>query len=260
MKRFFLIVLLAACTVFGQTPPAFEVVSIKPSDPLANGTQIGVSPGGMFTAKNAPVKALIQQAYEVRDFQIAGGPGWLDTARYDIVGKGDGSGPSEDDLRKMTSEQRNDFKAQLLMRLQALLADRFQLKIHRETKELQVYALTVGKGGSKIQTAKEDGSPGGSLTTRRGDGGKTDVSGTKVPIGSLIKLLSNLVGRTVLDQTGLKGDYDFKMTFAPDLAATETDGPSIFTALQEQLGLKLEAQKGPVEVIFIDNVQKASEN
>jgi uncharacterized protein (TIGR03435 family) len=174
----------------------------------------------------------------------------------------------------MTDEQRGLFEQQLQLKIQALLADRFQLKVHRETKELPVYALTVvclarsaqtgcrEKNGTRIQAAADDDVTHNSLTIRRADGGKTEVTGTRIPLASLARLLSNQVGRTVLDQTGLQGNYNFKFSFAPDLAqaAAENDGPSIFTALQDQLGLRLEAQKGPVEVVVIDSSRKASEN
>jgi bla regulator protein blaR1 len=252
---------------------SFEVASVKPSDPQARGTRIGLSPGGIFTATNITVKGLIQQAWDVRGFQISGGPGWLDTERYDITAKGDGPGLSEEEMGKLPEAQRNKLMEEILMRLRALLADRFQLKPHRDTKELPVYALIVAKGGPKIQPAKEDGSPGGQMSMRRSGAG-AEITGNKVPLSHLVHLLSDLAGRTVLDKTGLKENYDFKISFAPDRGLgqqppgpgddrqppAESDGPSIFTALQEQLGLKLDAQKGPVEVLVIDSVQKASAN
>jgi uncharacterized protein (TIGR03435 family) len=239
---------------------SFEVASVKPSDPGARGSQMGLSPGGLFTAKNITVKILIQQAWDVRDFQISGGPDWLDTERYDIAARGDGPGVSEDEMRNMPEVERNKLEEKFLMRVRALLADRFQLKVHRETKELPVYALIVAKGGPKIHPATEDGSPGGGLSMRRGGAGM-EISGQKVLLASLVRLLSDQARRTVLDKTGLKGSYDFKMSFAPDdPQLPESDGPSIFTALQEQLGLKLDAQKGPVEVVVIDSAQKASAN
>jgi uncharacterized protein (TIGR03435 family) len=242
---------------------SFEVASVKPSDPSARGSQMGLSPGGLFTAKNATLKSLIQQAWDVRDFQISGGPGWLDTEGYDIEAKGDGPGVPEDEMRKMPEAQRNRMEQEFLLRVRTLLADRFQLKVHRETKELPVYALIVAKGGPKIHPATEDGSPGGGLRTSRGSAG-VEITGKKVLLASLVRRLSDQVSRTVLDKTGLKGSYDFKLTFAPDRGPGQppgdSDGPSIFTAVQEQLGLKLDAQKGPVEVLVIDSVQKASAN
>jgi uncharacterized protein (TIGR03435 family) len=250
----------------------FEVASIKPSDPAARGVRVDLSPGGVFTAQNITVKALIRQAWDVRDFQISGGPGWLDTERYDITAKGEGPGVSEDEMRKMPEAQRNKILEEARMKIRALLVDRFQLKVHRETKELPVYTLIIAKGGAKIEPETEDGSPGGQLSMRRGGAG-TEITGKKAPIADLVRLLSDQIDRTVLDKTGLKGNYDFKMSFAPDrglgrppLGAgedhqqPESDGPSIFTALQEQVGLKLAAQKGPVEALVIDSAEKASAN
>jgi uncharacterized protein (TIGR03435 family) len=129
---------------------------------------MGLSPGGLFTAKNITVKTLIQQAWDVRDFQVSGGPGWLDTETYDITAKGDGPGISEDEMRNLPEAQRNKLEQEFLMKVRALLADRFQLKVHREMKELPVFTLIVAKGGPKIQPAKEDGSPDGGLSMRRG--------------------------------------------------------------------------------------------
>jgi uncharacterized protein (TIGR03435 family) len=270
------LIVFAACFAAGQTAPsqpAFEVASIKPSNPEGGGMQIGVSPGGVFTAKNVTLKALIQQAYEVRDFQISGGPGWLDTERYDITAKGQ-TGVSEDDVRKMTKEQRRRLEEQLLTEVRSLLGDRFQLRVHQDTKDLPVFALAVAKGGAKLKPAADGGDAGGGLTLRRGETGKWEMTGNRVPLASLVKILAKQVGRTVVDQTGLTGDYDFKMTFSPDIGqqspdpgdeggsrpAVDADGPSIFSALQVQLGLKLDAQKGPVEVVVIDSVQKPSAN
>ena len=272
------LVLLAAFAGFCQTHSAastsgFEVASIKPSDPGGGGMQIGVTPGGMFTGKNVTVKALIQQAYEIRDFQVSGGPAWLDTERYDIAAKGGGTGVSEDEIRKWTDEQRGALEAQFRLKVQMLLEDRFQLKVHRDTKELPVYVLIVGRNGPKITPASGDDVTRSALKMRRGDAGKSEITGTRVPLAKLIQTLSGLVGRTVLDHTGLKGNYDFKIVFTPDLElqsgsgdrpdpapAIGTDGPSIFTALQEELGLRLEAQKGMVQVLVIDSAKKASEN
>lgn len=261
------LVLCAARAGFCQIPATapesgFEVASIKPADPAATGARVGVSPGGMFTATNVTLKALIQQAYEVRDFQISGGPGWLDTQRYDIAAKSNLNGASDDEMRKMTDQQRDAIKAQFLLKLRMLLADRFQLKIHRETKELPVYALTVARNGPKIKIAVDDDATRSSLGIRRGDAGKAQIRGIRVPLANLVRILSDQVGRSVMDKTELNGNYDFKMTFTPDmgLQGPAGDGPSIFTALQEQLGLRLESEKGPVEVLVVDSAQKASEN
>jgi uncharacterized protein (TIGR03435 family) len=258
-----------------EDPNDTNVVSVKPSDPAGRGTRIGIAPGGRFTATNATVKALIQQAYDVRDFQISGGPGWIDIERYDIDAKADDSTVSEDDLRKMNEEQRKVFQEKLRLKLRALLANRFQLKVRQETREVPVYALIVAKGGPRLQAAKDDGSPNSGIRANRTESGRTEITVTKAPLTMLAQVLSNMVGRTVLDKTELKGNFDFKLTFAPDPVqqptgagdggadrspVVDTDGPSVFTALQEQIGLKLDPQKGPVEIILIENAEKASEN
>ena len=261
----------AACAIFSQSPPppVFEVASIKPSDPLANGMSMGVRPGGLYNAKGVTVKSLIMSAYDVRPFQISGPPGWLDTNKYDIIAKANATGLAEDDPAKMTDDQRTQFREQMQQRVRALLADRFQLKLHKDTKELPVYVLLIAKSGAKIQESADKTSPGRSLRMQRGEGGRTEMTGLTLPMESLVKNLAGQVGRNVVDQTGLKGKYDFKLTFAPDFGQPDSRedhapaadaGPSIFTALQEQLGLKLDSQKGPVEVLVIDSVQKASEN
>jgi uncharacterized protein (TIGR03435 family) len=169
--------------------------------------------------------------------------------------------------------------------LQALLADRFKLSIHRETKELPVYALVAAKNGPKLQEAKADatypnGIKGPDGVARGGmmriGGG--EVTGQGLPIANLTRMLSQQLGRTVIDKTGLTGKYDFTLQWTPDEsqgpmfkgadgappggnpAPPESSGPSLFTAIQEQLGLKLESQKGPVEIIVIDHVEKPSQN
>jgi bla regulator protein blaR1 len=250
---------LGACGALGQTPaavgnaaaPKFEVASIKPADPSARGFRIQTAPGGRYIATGVTVKFLIAQAYGVRDFQISGGPGWIDSLGYEINAKAESGTESK--------------PGEMGMRLQGLLADRFQLKLTRETKELPIYALVIAKGGSKL---KENSTEGGMSM------GRGKLTGTGMVIGSVVNALSQQLGRTVVDKTGLTGNYDFKLEWTPDLGqqqpgakeigGTETappdSGPTIFTALQEQLGLKLESTKGPVEILVIDRVEKPTEN
>jgi bla regulator protein blaR1 len=248
----------AALASLSAAAQSFEVVSVKSSDPATPGTQVGLAPGGIFQARGITLKDLTQQAYEVLDFQISGGPGWINTERYEIEGKGNGPAVSEDDLIKMTDEQRNQFRQQMLAKLRSLMADRFQLKVHKETKEMPVYALEVGKNAPKIAKKSDDFTPKSGLSVRRNAEGKTEVTGTDAPIMYLAYQLSQQVGRPVNDKTELKGNFDFKLTFAPDLA--DSDGPSIFTAVEEQLGLKLESQRGPVELLVIDSVEHPTSN
>jgi len=231
-------------------PVGFEAASVKPSQAADGGRSIHPSPGGGLIAWNATLKSLILVAYNIRDFQLSGGPGWLDSAGYDIVAK-----PSA------------DARANARLRLQALLTDRFKLKFHREMKELPVFALIVAKNGLKLQEARRE--------PKDGDGnfraGRGRLTGLMVPMSDLAGMLSGLVGRTVQDRTGVTGLFDLKLEWTPDEPQTtapvgageappDASGPSIFMALQEQLGLKLEASKGPVEIIVIDHAEKAAEN
>ncbi len=237
-----------------QTAAAFEVASIKPSAPGQHGVRIQIAPGGRLTASNVSVKMLIGQAYEVREFQISGGPGWLGSQHYDITAKAesdDNIGPEK--LRPM---------------MQALLADRFQLKFHRDTKEAPIYALVVAKNGPKL-LENAGGGQGSQMRMGRGE-----LSGQQIAMPMLANQLAQQLGRSVLDKTGLKGQYDIKLTWTPgeesqsfgpregnpEAPPPDSSGPSIFTALQEQLGLKLESQKGPVELLIIDSIEKASDN
>jgi uncharacterized protein (TIGR03435 family) len=188
-----------------------------------------------------------------------------------------------DAIRKLDPEQRKDARQQMT---QALLADRFKLSIHRETKELPVYALVVAKNGPKLQEAKPDatysnGLKGPDGVARKGvmRMGLGEVTGQGLSISSFARLLSQQLGRTVIDKTGLTANYDFTLHWTPEegegqlfkgtglapqgadsAAPAESSGPSLFSAIQEQLGLKLESQKGPVEIIVIDHVEKPSQN
>jgi bla regulator protein BlaR1 len=233
-------------------PKEFEVASIKPSAPGGRGIRVQIAPGGRLDAGNITVKFLIQQAYNVKDFQISGGPGWINSERYDLVAKADGDVGRMEQIRPL---------------IQKLLADRFQLTIHRDTKELPIYALVVGKNGSKLKESAANG-PGPQIRMGRGL-----INGQGMDMGMLANQLSQAIGRTVLDKTDLKGQYDIKLEFTPEdgpgrgpgdgpeaAPPPDTAGPSIFTALQEQLGLKLESSKGPVQIIVIDRIEKPTEN
>jgi bla regulator protein blaR1 len=232
----------------------FEVASIKPSQPgvhgmiVNNGPQLGA--GGRFNASNVTVKALIEQAYGLLDSQVSGGPGWIDTERYDLAAKADGS-VNNDQLRAM---------------LQTLLAERFNLKLRTDTKDLPGYALVVGKGGSKLHKSEAAESQ-----MRMGRG---QLAGQKVSPQMLAASLSRLLGRTVTNRTELSGDFDFNLAWTPDesqpnsplggfpleRSSNDVSGPSLFTAVQEQLGLRLDAQRVPTAVVVIEHVEKPTEN
>lgn len=238
--------LLLAGGVGGQSPEQFEVAVIRPTaaDPSA-GTSFNVFEGGRLRITNEPVKLLIRAAFQMQDAQIAGGPTWLDTDRYDIEAKTGRPGKIE--------------PGQMSPLLQSLLADRFNLKFHKEMRELTVYALVAQKSqksGPKLK-AKAEGEAT-SMDTHGGKG-KSQLVGTGVSMGALANYVGNRLGRIVVDKTGLSESYDFTLEWAPD-GATDTSAPSLVTALREQLGLRIESQKSPVEVLVIDSLQKPSEN
>jgi uncharacterized protein (TIGR03435 family) len=221
--------------------PAFEVASIRRNLNGGENTQINIS-GGRLTVTNGSVKTLIRNAYDILSFQLAGGPRWLDTDMYDIVAT--------------TGSAETIPQARLRLLFQNLLTDRFGLKMHWETREASVYALTIDRGGLKFQESVGAETPGVNTSKRAGRG---QMKGTREPISSLASNLGNQLGAIVLDKTGLAGTYDWTLAWGLDPNVDSTE-PSLFTALREQLGLRLNAQKGPMEVLVIDSASKPSEN
>jgi bla regulator protein BlaR1 len=270
-----------------STAPAFEVVSIKPNHGAMGNVMVRMAPGGRFVAENVTPKFLLEEAYGVKDSQILGAPGWLDSERYDVEAKAEDS--SADDKQKPGPEEQ---RTQLRLMLQSMLADRFKLTLHHETKELPVYALVVAKNGPKLHETADTpgdsappgpmGPPGG--TTPRGRimmNGRGELTVNGVALARFADVLSRQIGHIVVDKTGLTGNYDFTLKWTPDegpgmmpggaggggdgrprdaAPPPDASGPTIFTALQEQLGLKLESQKGPVDSLVIDHVERPSEN
>jgi uncharacterized protein (TIGR03435 family) len=239
-----------------QQLPVFDVAVIKPADPSGSGSpsaccaQISVSANRRsVTISGITVRVLIQRAYNVFPSQVTGEPSWMDSASYAISAKADDGPP-------LGAEQFGPM-------LQRLLADRFALRLHRETKEFTVLSLAVAKSGPKLKEARSEAL---SLSTSRGH-----ATATKVPMWMFATALGHYLDRPVVDDTGLKGSYNFVLNWTPGETepapstgdnATPADGSglSIFTALQEQLGLKLESKKGPLEVLVIDHVERPSEN
>ncbi|SPE41360.1 conserved hypothetical protein [Candidatus Sulfopaludibacter sp. SbA3] len=218
--------------------PAFEVASVKPAEgggpPGDMPHNMDPSPGHL-AMRNVPLRYAIEWAFDLKDYQISG-PEWIKVdERYDIVAKA--AGPATDDQMKPM--------------LQALLLQRFQMKVHKETKDLPVYALVLGKGPPKVKEVPADGQPG-----LRGD--PNGVTFHQFGLWRLAFLLTRRMDRPVLDLTGLKGVYDYSIDIS-GLGRPGDDnppGPSIFSAVQQDLGMKLEARKEPVEVLFIDHVEK----
>ncbi len=232
--------ILALACLGGAWAQTLEVASVKPSRSSAAGSNID-SVQGRLSATNITVKELIRLAYGVRDYQIGQAPGWVNSERFDIAAKMvTGAGHSLQDEKSLVRE---------------LLAERFQLTTHLEPKQMQVYLLVVAKGGPRLM-AHDEAAP----KIRAGCG---RLIGRRVTAETVATMLSRQLEREVLNRTGLAGEYDVQLNFAPESGPCQADAsgfPSIHTALQEQLGLKLEAAKGPVDVLVIDRVERPGEN
>jgi uncharacterized protein (TIGR03435 family) len=268
---------VAVMPVASQAPPAqkpsFEVATVKPNASGDIRTLILGQPGGRFTVTNATLKMVMAAAYRVRDFQISGGPNWVATDRWNIEGKAE-----EGSIPQLTGPPDQTVPNPLMLMVQSLIEDRFQLKMHRETKDMPVYELVIEKAGSKMKLSEDQTlpplpQPGVPLTRGLMRVGRGSLGDNGIFFRNLVQVLSQQLGRTIIDKTDLKGLYDIKLKWTPELGQgpvalggadapppPDTSAPSIFTALQEQLGLKLESAKGPVEVLVIDSVQKPSEN
>lgn len=257
--------------------PSFEVASIKPSRSRDDRFLISIDPG-RFTARGT-VRKLIAFAYDVRaEDQVIGGPKWINSETYDVEAKIDDAHVGED--KSLTPMQRRD---QLRLMLQSLLTDRLMLRVTRTTRNMPIYALVIARNGPKLKAMINSTTTGSHLPPGafRIDSGKFISNG--VSLGLLASVLGSqpeLRGRQVLDETGLKGRYvidlewaseDLDRTTAPVDIQTPVDGPgtvslpeaprsSIFTALQEQLGLKLKPRKGPVDILLIKSIRRPSEN
>jgi uncharacterized protein (TIGR03435 family) len=254
----------------------FEVASVKPNNSGDGRVAIMAQPGGRITMTNVTLRLMIRNAYRVQDSQIVGGPDWLNTARFDVTAKADGN-PSADQMQQMS---------------RALLAERFKLITHNDTRELSIYALAPArpdaKPGPQLKKSEADcGAVRGSAPPAPLAPGQVPPCGLVIGFGSirasgttiaaLSSTLAGSAGRVVVDRTGLTDRFDIDLTWTPDQipqgqtgagaqppmvngATVDPNGPSLFTALQEQLGLKLESTKGPVEVLVIDRAEKPSED
>jgi uncharacterized protein (TIGR03435 family) len=241
----------------GQAPLTFEVASVKPNASLGQNMSLNRKPDGGIEAVNATLRTLITFAYDVHDYQLSGGPAWLDTDRYDVVAKAP-AGAKRPDPNNFFD---NSATGEIRLRTQALLAERFKLAVHKESKEMPVYALVVDKGGPKLTPWKESDGPGPSM---RGE--YTKITCRKYSMQRFADaILSTRMGRTVLDKTGIEGEFTIVMTFQPDPPAESPGsalpaGPTFLDALREQLRLKLVSTRGPVETLMIDHAEKASAN
>lgn len=247
--------------------PAFAVSTVKLNNRNDGRWRMGPSRSG-FSAMGVTMHQLIQEAYGIyENDRILAEPNWVKSQKFDVEAKVDDA--DEAALTSLDIHQRGQM-------LQALLADRFKLAAHIESRERPIYALVIAKNGPRLKETKSDSIPPGMIKgigglVRRSLSGELSVEW--MTMGSLAHMLTPYVDRLVVDKTGLTAHYDFKLDWAPDNGAATAiggatgspipaapAGPSIFTALQEQLGLKLEAQKGPVEVIVIDHIEQPSGN
>jgi uncharacterized protein (TIGR03435 family) len=261
--------------VRAQTPTssAFEVATIKPNRSGNSGWLLAPQPGGRLVAENVPLRALILAAYQLQGVQLLGGPSWLDADRFDIAAKAEGDLPPN----------------QMLPMVRTLLAERFKLAVHTDTRDQPIYALTLsradGKLGPRLRPSDANcaAAAGGAFPTRAdpnrpppcGDFrmGPGSLIATGMTMAGLASRLAGRVSRIVQDRTGLRGVFDLDIEFSPDLlqqpgppaananpGATDSSVPSIFAALQEQLGLKLESTRGPVDVLVIDHLEHPTED
>jgi len=229
-----------------KADPSFEVATINPSEPMANGSGFQTN-GHRIFIKNETLADMISVSYDIHRDQIIGAPAWFTKDRFDIHGVPDLAGqPSWPQQKKM---------------IQKLLADRFQLTFHRETRELAIYTVTVLKSGPKLKPTTRDPN---SLPDQTGNGSNTrqDWVFTNSSMPDFAQLMQNFVPRPVIDQTKLTGKYDFKLSWTPDTVPNPAADapPGLFTAVQEQLGLKLEPTKAAAPVLIIDHVERPSNN
>jgi uncharacterized protein (TIGR03435 family) len=257
--------LVFSCGAIAQTE--FEAVSIKPnkSGEMAGGLR--AMPGGRVNGMNVPVKVLIAWAYQVRESQISGEPGWVDSERFDVLTNSDGN-------------PRTDYgHPELQTMFRSVLADRFKLSFHRDAKEQAVLLLRTAKNGPKIRPVEEGdctdnpppANPCHSLRMTK----FAHIEGSRADLRGLSMLLAGFAGKIVLDKTDLKGSFSFTLDWTKYLQPPQMPPgvdpppgafdpmsvePAISAALEEQLGLKLESGKGPVEILVIDHVERPSEN
>jgi uncharacterized protein (TIGR03435 family) len=261
-----------AITVHAQAPgsPAFEVASIRENTSASDNASVRAQPGGRVSVTNNSLRNIIRNAYNVQNYQIIGGPAWINTVRWDITAKAPDDAPPQ----------------QLLLMLRTLLTDRFKLVIRNETPEMPIYALIVARADGRLGTqlrpsnvdcaalfaaAKARGEAPAPTTNGRPTCGTRTTRGsmmtTGVAMADFARNLGPFTGRPVVDKTGLTGVYDLDLTWTPEEARPGPDGTStprppssdsgsLYTAVQEQLGLKLDAQRGPVDVLVIESVER----
>jgi uncharacterized protein (TIGR03435 family) len=259
----------------GDARPAFDVASVKPSV-QGSREQMTIQPGGRLTVNGFPLQFLVAVSYRLAPFQMSGANGWMASDRWSIETKAE-------EVSSIPAWSPPYLPEVIAVRLRALLEDRFALKVHRETRELKAYTLTIAKNGSRLITA--DAPPpstpqGGSAAERTPPPGSMAagpgvIIASAVTMDQIVNYLNRIMDLPVIDKTGLTGHYNIRLRFAPESsrplsAPPPADGstpavnvagdPSIFVALEEQLGLSLTSRKEAVEVLVIDSARRPAEN
>jgi uncharacterized protein (TIGR03435 family) len=250
-------------------PIEFDVVSIKADKSESGMIRVMNKPDG-YSGTNITLKMVLEMAYGIKEDLISGEPSWVDSSNFDIEAKLTPEDAAA--LKNLTDDERSLARKHMF---QTFLADRFQLKAHVETKQLPVYELVLAKGGLKMKKAipgdtyakgvkGPDGVAHAGMMSIRNEGSGEALIGQGISVTSLVGMLSRQVHRTVLDKTGLTGNYDITLKWTTEDNSAPADGddaaPSLFTALEEQLGLRLQSAKGPVDTLVVDHVEKPSEN
>ena len=245
--------------------PTFEVAAVKREAGIVSGMTFAARPGGTLTVINNELTNVIDNAYGIRRYQLIGGPDWINSDRYNIQAKASG------DVRR----------DELMLMLRSLLDDRFKLRVHRETRAMPIYVMTTTKGGLKVPPARDGScmafnprnpprpSPGQPGTPLCGNNHITQNTWNATSIGmpDAAAALVGVLGRNVVDKTGVSGKFDIHLQWTPDRApagadsvAAEASAVSLFTALEEQLGLKVESSRGLVDVLVIDHVERPDDD
>jgi len=248
-----------------DTHPTFEVAAVKREAGIVSGMTFAARPGGTLVVINNELTNVIDNAYGIRRYQLIGGPDWINSDRYNIQAK------ASRDVRR----------DELMLMLRSLLEDRFKLRVHRETRTLPIYVMTTAKGGLRITPARDGScvafdprnpprpSSGQPRTPLCGNNHITQNTwnATSIGMSDAAAALVGVLGRNVVDKTGVSGKFDINLQWTPDQApaGAENVGPeasavSLFTALEEQLGLKVESSRGPVDVLVIDRVERPDDD
>ena len=246
MRTIVALVFASACLA---QQPEFEVASVKPNTSGRLGSDFNRMPGGGLNAINVTLREMITFAWNLRDHQLIGASGWMGSDRYDIFAK-----PTKNDNPSGAQRSFEEDFDPLRVKMRALLIDRFRLAAHIETREMPVYALMAGKSGSHLTPSKADG-----LTINNRNG---LMICKKCSMKAFAGSLSWRMGRPIIDKTELPGEYDFEIKFTDDSAGPNAEplGPDFLTAMRETLGLVLQSQKAPVDVLVIEHAEKAAAN